>query len=199
MKSTAFFSAGGAGVLASLLTYFGHDGGGSLPSLISALLGGGGLLSIILGFIPDKKPDGGGGEKPTGGFSLANFMQAAKMFKAAKGADSPGGADLTPEEITAIVSVLLHSEATSEDVQKAVAGFSFGGGGGSGKGIGGDVAKYAQFLGQFMQLKPVVDAFKAKGGPPAYTEMLLIWDAETVIPAKFGVDPRTTPAPKAAA
>lgn len=195
MKSTAFFSAGGAGLIAALLSYIGHDGNGSAPSLISALLGGGGLLSIILGFIPDGKkpnPDGGGAGKPddNAGLSFSNFSKALAMYKAAKAVGSPGDAKLTKEEITSILRLFVPEVASeiTDDEQPAVAGPA-------GRGGFADAAKYAQFVGQLMQLKPVTDAFKTNGGAPAYTEMLLVWSADVAVPVKLGVDPRTAPAP----
>lgn len=187
MKSTGFLSAGGMGVVAALLSYLGHDGGGSAPSLITGLLGGGGLLSIILGFIPDGKkpiPDGGGGGgKSDNGLSLANFAEAIKLYKKSKGTDSPGGAKLTRDEVMEIFHLFapdVAADISDDDVKQLDR---------SGAGLG-DAAKFAQFISQLLQLKPVADAFKAKGGWPAYTEILLIWDAETVVPVRFGTDPR---------
>ena len=205
MKS-AFFTAGGLGLLSSILSYFMNDGGGGTPNLFTILSGGGGALSLILGFLPDNiadlfkpkpapSPDGGGGKVPDGGLNVAGFMQALKMFQVAKAADSPGGASLTKDEIMAILKVFMPEvkvAVTDEDAETLKAGI--GGGGGSLK----DAAKFAQFIAQFMQLKPVVDAFKANGGAPAYAEMILVWTADVIVPVKLGVDPRVAPVPKAA-
>lgn len=141
----------------------------SLPSIPTWLLGGGGVIAALMGWFK------GGDSSPT--------------------LPPPDPKSMT---ITNLIKAFTDGNITAEDKLML---YRFLGGGGVIDGVvdpsefpGIDLNKVRVIIDQVIQIVAASEEFKKRGFPP-YTSILFAWDAKTILPVSWGVDPRPTPAP----
>lgn len=173
MKSKTMWLSGGiVAAIAAALNHFGNDSTSNTHTLITTILGGGGILSVVMGLIPET----------IGGISKGISPDFLKAIH-----EAMADGHLTKDEASGILKALFQTtpsdtpaDATKPTlIVRPVAPKDMT-----------DMGRIHQIMDTYMELGPVAKMIKDRGAP-SYVKSEYVWDATTVLPFTLGTDPRT--------